>query len=291
MQLLNFLRSDQLIKVRADATLISTLSKLATSHDAAFVFDTNDQYLGVINPYHCIIKASFPANARVNRCLFHPPNVRLDVPISKLAQLFIESKVHYIPVVDNKNNFIGIISARRLLWQFRNSPLFRVSIFDYLKTKQLPLITIYEEDLISTALNLFKSKKISKLVVINNEMKLKGILSYYDLISYLVRPRTSIQYGQRIGDKINFYHYRVKNFVKSYVLTLTGNHNLTDALNLILDKRIGSIVVIDQLRHPIGIITTRDLLSFFLRRDFQTKVEFVSKNLSKKNRQILGSFF
>ena len=61
-----------------------------------------------------------------------------------------------------------------------------------------------------------------------------------------------------------YYNYRVKNFAKSYVLTLTKDKYLSEAIKLIVDKRIGSVIIIDKERRPLGIITTRDILRFFI---------------------------
>ena len=49
MRLLNILKENNIIKVSPEDHLSHVLSKLSTSHDAAFVFDDNDKYLGVIN--------------------------------------------------------------------------------------------------------------------------------------------------------------------------------------------------------------------------------------------------
>jgi len=58
----------------------------------------------------------------------------------------------------------------------------------------------------------------------------------------------------------------VKNFAKTYVIVLTINNLLTEVINLILEKKIGSVIVVDQEKKPIGIITTRDLLQFFIQK-------------------------
>lgn len=287
----DIVKTDNIIKIFSSETLSTALSKLSTSHDSCFVFSDDDKYLGVINPYYSLIRASYPSNAKVEHCLFHAPHVHVNTPINKLAQLFIDSKIHYLPVFDEKEKFIGIISARRLLSTFKDSPTFKIPIDEFLKTKKNPTYTIYEDGLVSQALSIFKEKKISKLIVVNKDFKLKGILSYYDLIAFLISPRNSAHRGDRVGNKINFYHYRVTNFAKTYVLTLSKNHLVRDALMLILEKKIGSVVIIDDKRHPIGIITTKDLLRFFINLKAQQKIEIISKNLSQKSRQILGGFF
>lgn len=287
----DILKVKNIIKLLPDETLSTALSYLSSSHDAAFVFSEDDEFMGVINPYHCLIKSSYPGNAKVEHCIFHAPRIKTNYSISKVTQLMIESRVHYLPVFDEKNNFIGITSARHILLLLRDSNLFNIKIDDYLKIKNRPLLTIFENDLVSQATHQFKTRKISKLVVINKEMKLRGILTQYDLIRFLITPKKKEHRGEREGDRISFQYHQVKNFAKSYVLTLYPENLMSEALNLILDKGIGSIVVIDKEKHPLGIITTRDFLSLLVRAHGETPVEIVAKNLSKESRRIIGGFF
>lgn len=289
-RIISLLKTNNIIKVDPSETLSSVLNKLSTSHDAAFVFDKN-KYLGVINPYYTLIKSSYPANTKVKHCLFHPPRVYFNTPIDKVAQFFIDSKVHYLPVFNEKDEFLGIVSARRFLTLFKNTDLFKISIADYLKTRKKPLYVVSNKDNIGRAINIFKEKKISKLVVVDEQMKLKGILSYYDLISFLTSPKISTQKGDRSGAKINFYHYPISQFIKTFVLTLSVKDSLQKVLDLIIEKKIGSVVVIDEEKHPQAIITTKDLLLFFIHQKKERKVELIFKNLSPENRQLVGGFF
>jgi len=264
MRLLNILKENNIIKVSPDNHLSKVLSKLSTSHDAAFVFNENNKYLGVVSPYFTMIKSSFPGNTKVEHCLTHTSKIYLNYPLSKVCELFIQSKVHYLPVFDEKEKFLGIISARRILSYFKDQPIFKVKVEEIIKKRWQGLITVYEDDMISQAIHLFKTKKISKLVVINQERKLKGVLSYYDLIRLMISPKYSNHRGERIGDKISFYNYRVKNFAKSYVLTLSKEKLLIEVINLIVNKKIGSVIIVDKERRPLGIITTRDILRFYI---------------------------
>lgn len=291
MKIQNIIKTTNIIKINANETLSSALNKLSSSHDAGFVFSDENKYLGVINPYYSVIKSSYPGNTKIEHCLFHAPHIKTNFSISKVAQLMIESKIHYLPVFNDNDNSIGIVSARRLIFSLRDSVVFNLKIKEVLKVKKPPLVTVFEDDFISLALNLFKTYKVSKLVVINRDMKLRGILSYYDLICFLVAPKEKEQRGERLGNKVNLGHRQVKNFSKNFVLTLTPEDSLKRALNLIIDKRIGSVVIVDGERHPIGIITTRDFLRLLVREHNDKKIEITSKNLSQENRQILGGFF
>lgn len=291
MSLQDIIKTDNIIRISPNENLSSALSKLSTSHDAGFLFNDDEKLIGLINPYYSLIKSSFPGNAKVEHCMYHQPKIYADYSISKVADLFIQSKVHYLPVFNRQDKFLGIISARHLLGQFRNLPIFNIKIKELLKSKNKPLSVILEDDTVIRAVNIFKLTKHSKLIVVNKDQKLKGILTYYDLISYLVSPKAVEKRGEREGNKINFYHHKVINFAKPLVLTLTPENSLNDVIRLILDKKIGSVVVIDEKRHPIGIITTKDLLRFFMRENHEMPIEVISKNLSMQSRHIFGGFF
>lgn len=291
LQLKDILKKEGIIKLSPDDTLSYALAKTRTSHDAAFVFDERNHYLGVINPYYALIKSSYPGNAKVKHCLYHAPKININYPLAKVASLFIESKVHYLPVFDDKENFLGIISARRLLSRFVRNDFFSITLGVILKSKNKPVTTIYEDDTVSTAINVFKKNKVSKLVVINKDLKLKGILTYYDLISYLIEPRNSQHRGEREGNHSGFHHLKIKHFSKIYTLTLKPEEKAAKALELILQKKIGSIVIIDKERHPIGIITTKDFLKILIKSGNGKIFQIPGFSLKDQSRQILGGFF
>src|SRR3989338_11403356 len=264
MRLLNILKENNIIRVSPEDHLSKVLSKLSTSHDAAFVFNEDDKYVGIVSPYFTMIKTSLPANTKVEHCLTHTAKIYLNYPLSKVCEIFIKSKIHYLPVFSNEEKFSGIISSRRILSYFKDQPIFKVKVEKIISKKWQCLITVFEDDTITQAIHLFKTKKISKLIVINHDKKLKGVLSYYDLINLMISPKYSSHHGERGRENISFYNYRVKNFAKSYVLTLSKENHLIEAINLIVNKKIGSVIITDKERRPLGIITTRDILRFYI---------------------------
>lgn len=286
-QLKTIFKTERITKVSPEDTLSRTSSLLSSSHDSAFVFE-NGEFLGVINPYYCLIKKSYPANTKVKNCLVHPPKLDLGLTLERAARLMIESKIHYLPVF-SQNKFVGIISARRILSTLVDEPKMKVKIGEIINNKK-PLVSIFEDDLLSKAIVYFKDHKISKLVVVGRDLRLRGILAYFDLISYLAKPRQKQQLGARAGDKTPFLKRRVKNFMKRNVLTLARKDSLSSAVSLILDKGIGSVVVVDKKRRPLGIITTKDILFLFVQRRKPLKIEVVGKRLSKESQRLISQF-
>lgn len=284
-------KTKNIIKISPDDLVSAALAKLGSSHDSAFVFDESDEFKGVINPYYCLIKKSYPGNAKVENCVFHAPRVSNKLSVSKLAQLFIDSKLHYLPIFDDKKKFVGIASARRLLSLYNQWPRYNVSIGSYLKSKRQRVLTIYDTDLVSTAIKMFKTSKLSKLIVVGKDGKVKGILTYYDLILFLMSPRKKETKGDRSGNKVNFNYQQVKNFAKTYVLTLSPQDTLLDALNLILTKEIGSVIVVNEQKIPVGLITTSDFLHLLIQSRDEKKVEISGRGLSQESQATLQGFF
>lgn len=264
MRLLNLLKENNIIKVSPEEHLSKVLSRLSTSHDAGFVFDEKDKFLGVISPYYSVIKSSHPGNTKVIHCLTHPPKIYINYPLAKVCELFIQSKIHYLPVFDREEKFLGIISVRRVLAHFAKLPVFKSKIEEIIKRRWRRLETIIQDASINEALHLFKEKKFSKLVVVDRDKKLRGILSYYDVANFIVGPKNKEGRGDRIGTKGSFYNLHIKTFAKSYVMTMSKDRLITDVIDFIINKKIGSVIVIDKDRHPVDIITSRDILQYYI---------------------------
>lgn len=289
MRLLNILKENNIIKIAPTDNLSQALSKLSSSHDAGFVFDEDGKYYGVINPYYTVIKSSYPGSTKVSHCLIHPPRLYINLPLTKVAQLLVQSKIHYLPVFDptqlgmfgkKKDRFLGIISARRVIKHISKLPIFSIKIGDFIKFKKLP-VTIHESSTVSAALNLFKTHRFSKLIVVDGDGRLKGVLSYYDLISFMTQPKSKEKRGDRKGNKSKQINQPIKYFFKTTVLTLDEKRTLREAINLIIGKKIGSVIVVDQDKRPLNIITTQDLLNFYVREEKQGLFKQLSSNIDK----------
>lgn len=290
MKTSKLMQTDGIIKASPDEILSSVLSRLPSSHSAAFIFDKNQKYLGVINPYYSVIKSSNPSNIKIEHCLFHAPHIKMQHTAGKIAEMMIQSKIHYLPVFDDQDKFIGMVSARNMLRTYESHNVFTTRISGMIRLKKRPLIVVQEEETIGQALHIFKETKLSKLIVVNNDGRLKGVLSYYDLISFLIAPKKK-ERGALNTDKSSLQTKRVKHFLKSYVLTLSPNDFARDALHLILEKKIGSIIIIDSNSKPIDIITTRDLLSLLIYEPTVAKMEMSTQNLSLKSSLITKGYF
>lgn len=287
MTVMKIHKTTNIIKVGPEDTLSQAFSLLSSTHDSAFVVDGSN-FLGVVNPYYSLIKKSYPFNTKAKNCITHPPIIDINYPLKKVAQVMTESKIHYLPVFSN-GQFCAIITARRILKSIKDIEELDIKISEVLRKKR-PIITVYEDDMLAKAISIFKKNKISKLIVISKEFKLKGILAYFDIISHLITPKERVNYGINEKGKNFITKKSVKNFYKPQVYTIGLDDRLAKAAQIILDKKVGSVIVVDQDKHPVGIITTKDILNQFIGKKNFIKVELVAKNLSKSSMELTKRF-
>ncbi len=282
MKVADVLKTDGILKILASDTLGKALNMLSSSHDAAFVFKDGEfkEYIGVVNPYYCVIKTQHPPETKVENVIFHAPKLKKEDLLERAARLMIESKIHYLPVLDQKARFLGIVTARRILGKLLEQGKLEKPIHSVLGSKK-PLVKVKETDSIFEVLEKFKSERVSKLVVVDDHDHLRGIVAHYDLIGPNLFPKTRISYGDKAGDKASNVG-KVRNLMKTYVLTLKIEDMLSDAARLILDKEIGSVVIVDKERRPISIITTTDLLKKAFEMVEVKQAEAELKNLREK---------
>lgn len=281
-------KTKNIIKVSLEDTLSHIFSLFSSSHDSAFVFDESDVFVGLVNPYYCMILKSYPANTKVKHCLMRPPRIDINSSLRKAARTIIDSRIYYLPVFLH-DVFAGIISAKRLLNTVKNESDFHVSVGSFLK-HTTPLVSLFPHDFLSKALMLFKKHRISKLAVVTQDLKLAGVIGYFDLISYMIVPREKQHFSSREGVKIPFLRRLVTTIMKTNVVTVNKNELLSKVVSLILQREVGSVVVVDHDRHPIGLVTIRDLLSVYVGRKPLFHVEVMTKNLSKHSYQAVSVF-
>lgn len=290
MTLHTIYKQENIIKTTPEERLSHVLSLFSSSHDAAFVFDEEDQYLGVVSPYHCMIKKSYPSNAKIRHSLVHCPRIDINFPLAKVVELMYQSKIYFLPVF-KEGKFFAIISARRILNSIKDCQLFKTSIGSFLEIKRRdPMVSLYESDFLSRALSLFKKYRVSKLVVIGTDMKLRGVVSYFDLISYLTIPKEKQHFSSREGNKIPQLKRQIKTVMKPHIYTLSQENMLSEVADIILTHHVGSVVVADEKYHPIGVITTTDLLQYYFLQKKQTPFEVMTKNLPRPSFGIAYAF-
>ncbi|MCR4329400.1 MAG: CBS domain-containing protein [Candidatus Roizmanbacteria bacterium] len=250
--------------VSEDDTLASAESKFSSSHDSVVVVDSEHKLLGIVSPYYTAIKRHYPPATKIKRCLFHSPKIQLDTPIDKIAHYFLETKIHDLPVIDEAGMCLGIVTARRALMLLKKTELVNIPVREMLVDKDY-LMTININSKLDEAIRFFIRTKLSKLVVVNEHNNIQGMLSIFDILPIYREPRVKENVFDRKGDGYSYNSHRVQEYMIRNVVTVEENATIGDVLDALLDKQIGSVIVMKNKLEPLNIITTSDLLRFFIK--------------------------
>jgi len=109
------------------------------------------------------------------------------------------------------------------------------------------LYTVYEEDLIDLVPNIMKWNQVRHMLVENREGDLVGLVTLSRLGKY---------YSEHKDPK----PVMVKEVMVSQVITVTPDTSTLEAIQLMQDKHIGCLPVLNSHRKLVGVVTEQDLL-------------------------------
>ncbi len=152
-------------------------------------------------------------------------------------------------------------------------------------------ITVKPFDLVETVLQRLEENHISGLPVVDDEGKVVGIISEADLL-FRERPIQLPLYLNFLGSTIYLeppgkFKQQLKKTLGVLVqdvmtgnpITVTPNTPIAKAANLILEKRVNRLPVIDDQEQLVGIITREDLLKA-LRTDIASEANLADTQSS-----------
>ena len=127
--------------------------------------------------------------------ILDPITLHVDSNVQDAENIMREYKIGGIPVVDENNKLIGIITNRDLRFQKNMS----TPIKDVMTTENL--ITATEDVDLEKAEDILQEYKIEKLPIVNNEGTLMGLITYKDILKKRNKPNAcKDDYGRlRVG--------------------------------------------------------------------------------------------
>ncbi|MFA8301020.1 MAG: IMP dehydrogenase [Hyphomicrobiales bacterium] len=120
-----------------------------------------------------------------NGMIINPVTLPNNALVRDALQLMEKFSIGGIPVVDNKDHLVGIVTNRDLRFE-RNlgRPVVEVMTSE-------GLITVAEFTTFEQAADILQEHRIEKLPVVNNDGRLVGLITYKDIIKIKERPNAS----------------------------------------------------------------------------------------------------
>jgi len=142
------------------------------------------------------------------------------------------------------------------------------------------LKTLKPEDTIGYGLELFSEYSITGAPVVDNG-KVVGIVSETDIIGLMNEKKLF----DSKTDEVNIYELqkiKVKSFMSKNVFFINQNDKLTDASKIMGDSHVHRLLVLDNKKNLVGIITMEDVIMGF-------SAEFFVNSIQKATDKVIGS--
>ncbi|GHT54036.1 inosine-5'-monophosphate dehydrogenase [Bacteroidia bacterium] len=117
-----------------------------------------------------------------NGMISHPVSIKRGKTVGDALDLMVEYKIGGIPVVDDENHLVGIVTNRDLRFQRKRSLL-----IDKVMTSE-KLVTTDQSTNLERAADILQKYKIEKLPVVDKDNKLIGLITYKDITKAKDKP-------------------------------------------------------------------------------------------------------
>ncbi|NXI43335.1 AAKG3 kinase, partial [Galbula dea] len=174
----------------------------------------------------------------------------------------IKHKIHRLPVIEPvSGNVLHILTHKRIL-KFLHifgstipKPRFMKKTVQELCIGTFRDVAVVPETApIYTALEIFVDRRVSALPVINNAGQVVGLYSRFDVI-HLAAQKTYNNLDISVREAL---HQR--SICLEGVLTCYPHETMEDVIDRIAKAQVHRLVLVDENRHPLGIVSLSDIL-------------------------------
>jgi CBS domain-containing protein len=284
VQAQDILRTD-FILATVDDTVSALIGQMERHDECYAVVFENNNYKGIVAKKWLLSSRIDPASMKIRNLLTHRsksktpffvPKLSPDTELREIARLMATADVHALPVIateNKKEHIIGMVHADDVIAELK-------TYYSRVRADELgsmKLVTIQEDEEIGKAINLMSKQNIGRVVVVDSQNRLVGIIGLTDIIlDVSVFPRTrmhmsksgSRQQGKRagigVGEKTNILTLPVHNILTHVpnCVTALPEESVAGIIDLMVENEVSSVVLVKK-EIPVGIVTIKDILEDF----------------------------
>ncbi len=208
----------------------------------------------------------------------NPKSVSPSTPVSDVVRLLLSVDFTGVPVVDETNRPVGVISQGDLIKRagmplrlclLAESDKERVASFlDAAASRKAseimsePAVTIGENQLLTEAVGLMLDKRVKRLPVINEKGELTGILSRMDIFRTITRESPDWQAFRARNIQVENLR-TVSDIMRRDTHTVHPDTPIEEIIRIIHSNDIRRVAVVDDQGRYLGIISDESLLASF----------------------------
>jgi len=228
---------------------------------------------------HRANNAFFPRQLMVRDVMTSEPRrIEADTPLSDVVQLLLPSVFTGLPVVDEHDRPIGVVTQGDLIRKGglplrlgllaesdegrRDAVLAQLAGRRAAEVMTAPAITVAADRPLTEAVELMLSRRVKRLPVVDRSGCLTGMLSRLDIFRTVMREAPD--WNSFRAQKIEVDHLkRVGDILRRDTQTVSAETPLDEVVRMIDRNDLQRVAVLDARGKLLGLISDRDLLRYF----------------------------
>ncbi len=211
--------------------------------------------LGVVSYSTLLRRKNISIETKVESIMVVPQNVTVEMPLTQVAELFINSGFRQVPVM-NKERIAGMVSRSHLLGVVRGiRELKDIPVAEIMSPN---VRTVELEDRVLDAVTIMKNMDVRVLPVVDGQKRLIGVVGIKDIANYNWTKKDRATTGEIIGEN-RPAEVAVGSILVEPAVTAGPTTTIGEAAKIMLDRNISSLPVVDG-DSLTGIVTKYDLI-------------------------------
>ncbi|MBI2601395.1 CBS domain-containing protein [Candidatus Daviesbacteria bacterium] len=277
----------KILRCKPSDHLGSVLDWVQSSHDAIFVFDDKNNFLGLCSPYQTLYKKRFPYTTSVEHCLVHPPEIYDTTPFYQTADFMNELRIYTLPILTKKKKFKSAINAKDFIRQLLKDKSLLKQV-----AQNLELGNITTADIHATVGQIYdklRKKGITRICLVDKLGKLTGIVTRSDIKHAFIHPTPKQRFAKNLSystswsfdeEKVKRLDDPVRNYFTEFVETTSDRLSNEEIIKKLLKSGKNSSVVLTDAEKPIGIVSISTILKTISKLKPQENINVVFKKPS-----------
>jgi len=247
--------------LKEDDPVSQAIDEILRNGFGAVIVKEDGTYAGWIDDRNIRMGIKNPKRVKVKSAMVKAPAVKEGElkDVERLLKLFLAGHFKGLPVVDERGKVKGCITRADLLYHLLEEGLVpNISVNAIMST---PVYTVDENETLGKVKRLMKELGIHR-VVVTSKGKVEGVLSTYDFLMFLEKPRErqSLQLVETVKRPDDLV---IKHFVREPLVMVDELESLPSLVREMAEKEVSSAVVSREGK-PVGIITAHDIFKVVL---------------------------
>ena len=247
--------------IDSNATVSKAISEMVRYKTNTILVVDNNKFVGAISSLQILNSNVDTSKTKVKSLMKTPPILNTDSKLKDVIREFIETEFSILPVVDN-GEIVGGIYISDIV----KSVDIDAKVSDVMSISPA---TLHIQEPIGKARSLMHSARTDKLLITDDNYRLVGEITVFDLLRLFLSHTRSNTEGQIIGEKAHISSNPVKSIVKDTEMQVPGNMALSEAIKL-LETYKTPLPISNQRGEPVGILSYKEILSHLMEPEVPT---------------------